>query len=144
MMEVRRNRGRIKQTFQRLTRPNGNTALWDATADAMIKLQPLQTTQKWLVLLTDGEDNSSRRNAADIQHIINNLGYKLHLVIISVGDIGTDENILRDLTNKVNGTFIKIDDTRRVHTEIEKAFKKVGELMSQAQVSVEGLVLDDL
>ncbi|MHA1442125.1 MAG: hypothetical protein ACTSPK_09710, partial [Candidatus Heimdallarchaeota archaeon] len=65
-------------------------------------------------------------------------------VIISVGDIGNDENLLKSLCNTVAGTFIKIDDTRAVHKEIEKAFKKVGELMSQAQVSVEGLVLDDL
>ena len=141
---VRNNRTRIKNMLQRLTRPTGNTALWDAVAEAMIKLDPLQATQKWLVLLTDGEDNSSRRDSRDIQRLIDRLKYKLHLVIISVGDIGDDENILRNLCNVTAGTFIKIDDTRAVHKEIEKAFKKVGELMSQAQVSVEGLVLDDL
>ena len=143
-LAVKDNRARIKQMLERLTRPTGNTALWDAVAEAILKLNPIQATQKWLVLLTDGEDNSSRRDSQDIQRLIDRLNYKLHLVIISVGDIGNDENILKSLCNTVAGTFIKIDDTRAVHKEIEKAFKKVGELMSQAQVSVEGLVLDDL
>ncbi len=143
-LSVKDNRSQIKQMLQRLTRPTGNTALWDAVAEAIFKLNPIQATQKWLVLLTDGEDNSSRRDSKDIQRLIDKLDYKLHLVMISVGDIGNDENILKSLCNTVTGTFIKIDDTRAVHKEIEKAFKKVGELMSQAQVSVEGLVLDDL
>ena len=143
-LAVKGNKTRIKQMLQRLTRPTGNTALWDAVAEAILKLNPIQATQKWLVLLTDGEDNASRRDARDIQRLIDRLNYKLHLVIISVGDIGDDENRLRTLCNTVAGTFIKIDDTRAVHKEIEKAFKKVGELMSQAQVSVEGLILDDL
>jgi hypothetical protein len=65
-------------------------------------------------------------------------------VVISVGDIGEDEAILMSMCDTLKGTFIKITGTRSVHKEIEKAFKTVGQLMSQAQVSVEGLVLDDL
>ncbi|HUU77040.1 MAG TPA: tetratricopeptide repeat protein [candidate division Zixibacteria bacterium] len=141
---VRNNRKRITDMFSQLTRPNGNTAMWDAIADAIGNLDNVGGTQRWLVLLTDGEDNSSSRTANDIKRLIKRLKYQLRLVIISVGDIGNDEAILMDFCTQLNGTFIKISDTRNVHKEIEKAFKTVGQLMSQAQVSVEGLVLDDL
>lgn len=142
--QVRNNRQHIQQVFKRLTRPNGNTAMWDAIIDGIRNLSKVGGTQRWLVLLTDGEDNSSRKTAADVKRVIQKLKYQLHLVIISVGNIGNDEVALMDFTKTLNGTFIKIDDTRNVHKAIEKAFKTVGQLMSQAQVSVEGLVLDDL
>jgi tetratricopeptide (TPR) repeat protein len=141
---VRNNKTKIQETLKRLTRPNGNTALWDAVADAIDSLESLGGTQRWLVLLTDGEDNSSRRNANEINRKISKLKSAINLVVISVGDIGTDEAILMEFCDRTNGTFIKITDTRSVHKEIEKAFKTVGQLMSQAQVSVEGLVLDDM
>ncbi len=141
---VRNNRTKIQETIKRLTRPNGNTALWDAVADAIDSLESIGGTQRWLVLLTDGEDNSSRRTANEINRKISKLKSALNLVVISVGDIGTDEAILMELCDRTNGTFIKITDSRSVHKEIEKAFKTVGQLMSQAQVSVEGLVLDDM
>jgi len=142
--QVRNNRQHIQQVFKRLTRPNGNTAMWDAIIDGIGNLSKVGGTQRWLVLLTDGEDNSSRKTAADVKRIIQKLKYQLNLVIISVGNIGNDEVALMDFTKTLNGTFIKIADTRNVHKAIEKAFKTVGQLMSQAQVSVEGLVLDDL
>ncbi|MCK4290826.1 MAG: tetratricopeptide repeat protein, partial [Candidatus Heimdallarchaeota archaeon] len=141
---VRNNKTKIQETLKRLTRPNGNTALWDAVADAIDSLESLGGTQRWLVLLTDGEDNSSRRTANEINRKISKLKSALNLVVISVGDIGTDEAILMEFCDRTNGTFIKITDSRSVHKEIEKAFKTVGQLMSQAQVSVEGLVLDDM
>lgn len=141
---VRNNRTKIQATIKRLTRPNGNTALWDAVADAIDSLESIGGTQRWLVLLTDGEDNSSRRTANEINRKISKLKSALNLVIISVGDIGTVEAILMEFCDRTNGTFIKITDSRSVHKEIEKAFKTVGQLMSQAQVSVEGLVLDDM
>jgi len=143
-LPVRNNRKNIEGMIERLTRPNGNTALWDAVADAIDALETTGGTQRWLVLLTDGEDNSSRRNANDVYKKIDRLKFGLNLVVISVGDIGTDEAILMEFCDRTDGTFIKITDTRRVHKEIEKAFKTVGQLMSQAQVSVEGLVLDDM
>ena len=141
---IRNNKTRIVNLFKQLTRPNGNTAMWDAIANAIDNLENVGGTQRWLVLLTDGEDNSSTKSAADIKRLIKRLKFQLNLVIISVGDIGSDEAVLMDFCTQVNGTFIKITDTRNVHKEIEKAFKTVGQLMSQAQVSVEGLVLDDL
>ncbi|MBK5112180.1 MAG: tetratricopeptide repeat protein [Candidatus Heimdallarchaeota archaeon] len=141
---VRNNKTKIQETLKRLTRPNGNTALWDAVADAIDSLESIGGTQRWLVLLTDGEDNSSRRTANEINKKITKLKSALNLVVISVGDIGTDEAILMEFCDRTNGTFIKITDTKSVHKEIEKAFKTVGQLMSQAQVSVEGLVLDDM
>jgi len=141
---VRNNRTKIQEIIKRLTRPNGNTALWDAVADAIDSLESIGGTQRWLVLLTDGEDNSSRRTANEINRKISKLKSALNLVVISVGDIGTDEAILMEFCDRTNGTFIKITDSRSVHKEIEKAFKTVGQLMSQAQVSVEGLVLDDM
>ena len=141
---IRNNKTRIIDMFKQLTRPNGNTAMWDAIANAIENLENVGGTQRWLVLLTDGEDNSSTRSSADIKRLIKRLKFQLNLVIISVGDIGSDEAVLMDFCTQVNGTFIKITDTRNVHKEIEKAFKTVGQLMSQAQVSVEGLVLDDL
>ncbi len=142
--QVRRNRTMITNSLKRLTRPNGNTAMWDALADAIATLGTVGGTQKWLVLLTDGEDNSSSKSANDIKHLIRKLKYNLYMVVISVGEIGSDEAILVEFCDTVNGTFIKVDDSRSVHKQIEKAFKTVGQLMSQAQVSVEGLVLDDL
>ncbi|MFW9923577.1 MAG: tetratricopeptide repeat protein, partial [Candidatus Thorarchaeota archaeon] len=142
--QVKNNKERIIEMFKQLTRPNGNTAMWDAIYDAIQNLQAVGGTQRWLVLLTDGEDNSSQKTSHDVKRIIEKLNFSLNLVIISVGDIGNDEAILMDFCRQVNGTFIKISDTRNVQKEIEKAFKTVGQLMSQAQVSVEGLVLDDL
>ncbi|NHK30649.1 MAG: tetratricopeptide repeat protein [Asgard group archaeon] len=144
LTDVRRNRTKIQGTIKGLTRPSGNTALWDAVADGIDQIQTAATVQRWLVLLTDGEDNSSNRSARDIIRKIQKLKTTLNFVVISVGDIGEDEAILMSLCDTVNGTFIKITGTRSVHKEIEKAFKTVGQLMSQAQVSVEGLVLDDL
>lgn len=141
---VRHNRTRIKSILQGLTRPNGNTALWDAIYDGVTQVNQVAVNQRWLVVLTDGEDNSSKRTARDIIRQIQRLKTSLNLVIISVGDIGEDEAILMSLCDTIDGTFIKITGTRSVHKEIEKAFKTVGQLMSQAQVSVEGLVLDDL
>jgi len=141
---VRNNRSRMKGIFQQLTQPNGNTALWDAITMGINQLEQISGTQEWLVVLTDGEDNSSRITSRDVIRQIEKLKAGLNFVVISVGDIGQDEAILMSLCDTVSGTFIKITGAQSVHKEIEKAFKTVGQLMSQAQVSVEGLVLDDL
>ena len=109
-----------------------------------MQLEQLGSGQKWLVVLTDGEDNSSQRTSRDVIRKLEKMKAKPNLVVISVGDIGQDEAVLMSLCDAVDGTFIKISGTKSVHKEIEKAFKTVGQLMSQAQVSVEGLVLDDL
>ncbi|NHJ47724.1 MAG: tetratricopeptide repeat protein [Asgard group archaeon] len=144
LTDVRKKRKKIKDTFNRLTRPSGNTALWDAIAEGIEQIEDASTIQKWIVVLTDGEDNSSKRAPRDIIRKIQRLKISLNFVVISVGDIGEDEAILMSMCDTLKGTFIKITGTRSVHKEIEKAFKTVGQLMSQAQVSVEGLVLDDL
>ncbi|NHJ84669.1 MAG: tetratricopeptide repeat protein [Asgard group archaeon] len=144
LLPVRNNRNRIEKIFSGLTRPAGNTALWDAVIEAVEELEKVGGTQRWLVILTDGEDNSSRRNSNDVLKIIRKLKIGINVVVISVGDIGQDEAVLMEFCDRNNGTFIKITSTRSIHKEIEKAFKTIGQLMSQAQVSVEGLVLDDL
>ncbi|MHA1629628.1 MAG: tetratricopeptide repeat protein [Candidatus Heimdallarchaeota archaeon] len=141
---VKNQRTNITNTFKMLSRPNGNTALWDAVYDGIVQLEQLGSGQKWLVVLTDGEDNSSQRTSRDVIRKLEKMKAKPNLVVISVGDIGQDEAVLMSLCDAVDGTFIKISGTKSVHKEIEKAFKTVGQLMSQAQVSVEGLVLDDL
>jgi tetratricopeptide (TPR) repeat protein len=144
LTDVHRNKTKIVDSFKRLTRPSGNTALWDAIAEGVEQIEEAPTLQKWIVVLTDGEDNSSKRAPRDIIRKIQRLKISLNFVVISVGDIGEDEAILMSLCDTLKGTFIKITGTKSVHKEIEKAFKTVGQLMSQAQVSVEGLVLDDL
>jgi len=144
ILAVRNNRTRITNVFKSLSRPNGNTALWDAIFDGIRQLDEISAGQKWLVVLTDGEDNSSRHTARDVIRKLEKMKAKPSLVVISVGNIGQDEATLMSLCDAVDGTFIKISGTKSVHKEIEKAFKTVGQLMSQAQVSVEGLVLDDL
>jgi len=126
-------------TFDNLDRPYGATAMYDAlgTAFANYLSNPSSSTQ-WIILLTDGDDNSSKSyNAERVTDMaIESIG--VNLVIIGVGNI-SDRAKLEAICNATDrGKYI--DVSQGVSDAITTAFEEVGSMLSE--VEVEGFIPD--
>jgi Ca-activated chloride channel family protein len=63
------DRGRISSELGRIT-PNGNTALYDTVAEAVPLAQSGQNKKKALVIISDGNDTSSRTDVPSLKQMI--------------------------------------------------------------------------
>ena len=63
------DRDRLADRVRRI-HPNGGTAMYDAVAEAVPMAQSGQNRKKAVVIISDGNDTSSRTGAADVRRII--------------------------------------------------------------------------
>jgi uncharacterized protein YegL len=128
------NEERIGTIIRSLVAPNGGTALYDGTRDA-IRALSVGAGQKsdWVVVLTDGQEGNSTTRKPEIEQILRaaNCG------VILIG-VGIDVNVaeLEGLTHCAKkGFFVSAEGNR---AGIEQAFGRVAVLM-RGQVIMEDL-----
>ena len=123
-----------------LKKPTGGTAMYDAIGDAFdIASKVGLTDDVWIIVLTDGDDNSSRRyTQKSILKLVNEIR-EINLVIIGVGGLNKDRDTLKKIAQlAANGLFISIESG--VDGAITEAFEEVGTML--AEIEVEGFVAD--
>lgn len=91
----------------RKLRAEGKTALYDAACNAVDTLVAAQLSGKRAaILLTDGEDTSSRRSAKDVIQRARAAKIPLHVLGFGTeGDRGFNARVLRELAEKTGGTY---------------------------------------
>ncbi len=162
--DVRNRESTILKTISSLKYPDGMTAFYDALGDALIFLNNEKgNEQKWLIALTDGEDNKSHRfslerkrrsslipdiftriMAQSIPDFIDENLLTINIVIVGVGsEVKALAPKLRELCDMTpRGRYIDVSDPSiSISTAIDNAFKEIREVMGE--VDVEGFdVLD--
>lgn len=120
---------------QNNTKTGGQTAFYDAvyTACEYVSGNEYHNKDQWIVALTDGEDNRSRKNSTAIANHIRQNG--LNIIVITVGDLNNIRNIKEIAEASENGLHLS---ARNVEG-IEEAFGQVAELISRGQVNIETL-----
>jgi Ca-activated chloride channel homolog len=63
-----------------LKKPSGRTALWDALYHGLDAMKAANNDRKALVIITDGEDNSSRYTAADVRDLARESDAQVYVV----------------------------------------------------------------
>ncbi|MHA2504498.1 MAG: VWA domain-containing protein, partial [Candidatus Kariarchaeaceae archaeon] len=126
-------------TFDNLNRPYGATAMYDALGEAFNDFlnRPSSSTQ-WIICLTDGDDNSSRRYNPSLVKDMARRSVGVNLVIIGVGNL-RDQRVLEDICAATDrGNYIHV--SQGVGDAITQAFEEVSSMLSE--VEVEGFVPD--
>ncbi len=137
-MKKKGNEKEILLAINKLNRAAGATAFYDALGDAMTGLDDM-TRDNWIVALTDGEDNSSKRYSIDDLKGLAGTILGVNLVIIGVGQLQNRKDLeeLCSLTDK--GRYI--DVSSGVAEAISVAFEEISSMMTA--VDVEGFVPDN-
>jgi len=142
----------IAKIFNNLRALPYNTRLYDSIARAIemlreapvIRGQESQERQKWVVTLTDGEDNESKKyNPKKISSLINTIKPPLNFILIGIGP--ELKKYHRKMTEMVNATprgkYITIYSVKNVQKRIENAFKTVKEIMASSEI--EGFIPEE-
>jgi len=82
------------------------TALWDAL-DAGITAVDKASGRRVVMVLTDGDDNSSFRNAAQLREQIIRSGVMLYVIGVASSD-GRPNPLLRELTRDTGGSYLEL------------------------------------
>ncbi|WP_455143372.1 tetratricopeptide repeat protein [Candidatus Hodarchaeum mangrovi] len=163
LTQVEGNEKNILRKIKELRYPSGMTAFYDALGDALNFLNKEKgNEQKWLIALTDGEDNSSerfsilrhgRRTFEFFTKLSEKIGVKAtsipdfideNLLTINIAIVGVGEEVrriarpLQELCNATpRGRYI---DVSKPSTQIERAIEEAFEEIKDAigQVDVEG------
>jgi len=104
----------FKQALDRII-PRGMSALWDAFGAAVWELSEdnKKDDENWIVLLTNGRDNASRKfNLKKLKEYIKKTGIEPRMMIIGLGN-SVEEFKLRYLSKRFRGQYVKstIDST---------------------------------
>jgi len=123
----------------------GGTALYAGADEALNAIEKLQTGEKYLVLLTDGYENSSFQyfethayTGQQLAEKARRLGIKF--IVIAFGE-GTNEIMLRTLAELTDGYFYNIDDPKDIigaYQEIPRIFKHYYQISYTPVVKTEG------
>jgi len=135
----------IVEIFNNLKAMPYNTKLYDSIALAIemlrdapgVRGQESQERLKWVVTLTDGEDNESRKyTPKKISQLIKTIKPPLNFILIGIGP--ELKTFHRQMTNMVNATprgkYITIYSIKNVQKRIENAFKTVKEIMASSEI----------
>lgn len=108
----------------------GGTALYAGADEALKSIENMQSDEKYLILLTDGYENSSLQyfethayTGQKLAERARKLGVKF--IVISFGE-GTNEAALQALAELTDGYFYNIDDPKNIigaYQEIPRLFK---------------------
>jgi hypothetical protein len=119
-----------------MQRPNSGTALWDAIGAAFDQLDRSSTRgverEKWIIVLTDGEDNRSQSaSPSSLRNRFAQSGAH-HVIILAVGvsehsaQIGMKTVVKgNDHNEGIIGELISIDDS----SALEEAFATIASII---------------
>jgi tetratricopeptide (TPR) repeat protein len=118
----------IRHAIYNRTNANGGTAFYDATYLAIEQTIVNTSSDKWVVCLTDGEDNQSRKNPYDIKQLLS--VKPVNIIIITVGKLDTRNEIqsILDQANTLGKKGILIELSKNP-ADISQAFKKTIQLI---------------
>jgi Mg-chelatase subunit ChlD len=128
----------IQKTFQSVDFTPYQTAFYDAVGKAIDDLKDSpQGFQHWIVALTDGQDNNSKRfNPQTLVNYIKELKFPLNLVLIGVGrelrNVFYEMNLI--VTSAPRGKYIPIYAETNLAQQIEGAFKQVQEILASSEI----------
>jgi len=115
--------------------PTGSTSFRDSLADAVEQFQSSGLDRKrWIVALTDGEDNTSKIKEDDLKNLISRVPVSLIVVGVQLGaQFKPYIESLCKLTE--NGAYLDVDtDTAET---LEKAFTTIAKMISGHQLQLE-------
>eukprot|EP00941_MAST-03F_sp_MAST-3F-sp1_P001273 g1273.t1 len=129
MTKKKGNHDRIMKKIRELVKPQGGTALRDAIGEAIEILQREETsrTTEHLIVLTDGDDNQSRKYSQ--QWICDKISSCRHLdsfVLVAVGSNLDVAPLVQMVTSSEKGTFLRANGDSN---GIAKAFAEVAKLI---------------
>ncbi len=123
---------------KRLKAPRRTTAMYDAIGMAyQTTIDRSSGMESWIIVLTDGDDNASRRyNSLSIEKIVKSVD--TNLVIIGVGALEDRDQLKKMCKSSTRGKYIEIE--AGVSGAITEAFEEVSLML--AEFEVEGFVTD--
>lgn len=135
--QTKQNQQYINSLIDKI-KADGGTAFYDALYDAIKKVENSSSATgiKWIVALTDGDDQHSKKKPEDLIKILK--GTSVNLILMTVGKLQNYsilQNICKNVGNGAKGILIEIDKNPQ---EINKAFAKVAKLII-GQLNVESL-----
>jgi len=92
------DRDRLAVSLNRI-HPNGGTAMYDAAAEAVPMAQSGQNRKKAVVIISDGNDTSSRSSVSDVRRIVR----ETEVLVYAVGIDGTGQATFQRGTPPVQG-----------------------------------------
>jgi len=142
----------ITKIFNNLKAQPFNTRLYDSIALAIEMLreapvlrgQESLERQKWVVTLTDGEDNESKKyNPKKISSLIKTIKPPLNFILIGIGpELKRYHNKMTEMVDATpRGKYITIYSVKNVKKRIENAFKTVKEIMASSEI--EGFIPEE-
>ncbi len=142
---VEGNEDLIRSRLYSLRNPGGMTAVYDALGDALeLAIGIRGSVQRWIILLTDGEDNSSRRytyrhrqaGRKSIPKLIERYKRGLNLVIMDVSD-GYNEtsHVLNNIAQvPLRGHYVLVRRKTNVAKAIDEAFARAEQVLAEVEV----------
>lgn len=115
---------------------DGGTAFYDALYHAINEMDKSGDATKWIVALTDGDDQHSKRKPEEVIKLVKQKS--VNIVIMTVGKLA-NADIIKKICNSVkNGGKGILIEIEKNPAEINKAFAKVAKLIV-GQLNVESL-----
>jgi len=111
-------------------RVDASTAFWDALDEGLESLikaaQPDANSEKWLIALTDGSDNSSKKQPAFLLPKFAAAG--VNVVVIGVGSLDNQNSIRQICKASPKGRYISVGQSDEAG--LDEAFKEIAEMIS--------------
>jgi len=131
--------------FNKLKAMPYNTKLYDSIAHGInilinsppMRDQETQERQKWIVTLTDGEDNESKKfDPRKIANLIETIKPPLNFVLIGIGPElkKYHKKMMNMVAATPHGKYITIYSAKNVKKRIENAFQTVKEIMVASEI----------
>ncbi|MCZ6878048.1 MAG: VWA domain-containing protein [Acidobacteria bacterium] len=92
-----------------ISNPKGRTALYDAVYLGLQKMREARQEKKALIIITDGEDNSSRYTFSEVKDFVKESDVQIY-VIGAHGELGFGQAIIADL-GRLTGGRVFFPDT---------------------------------
>jgi len=145
LTEKRGGASDIVDIFKKLKAMPYNTKLYDSIAHGInllinsppMKGQETQERQKWVVTLTDGEDNESKKfNPKKIASLIKTIKPPLNFVLIGIGpELKKYHKKMTDMVAATSrGKYITIYSAKNVKKRIENAFQTIKDIMVASEI----------
>ncbi len=96
------NRSENIQNEITVKNPKGRTALYDAIYLGVEKIRAARSEKKALIIITDGEDNSSRYTFSELKDFVKESDAQIY-VIGERGDMGYGRNIITEIVRLTGG-----------------------------------------
>lgn len=115
---------------------DGGTAFYDALYHAINAMDKSGDATKWIVALTDGDDQHSKRKPEEVIKLIKQKS--VNVIIMTVGKLANADTIKKICSSVRNGGKGILIEIEKNPAEINKAFAKVAKLIV-GQLNVESL-----